>query len=77
MDKKKEDFFNEEINLTDQAIKRIKAILNGENKKDHGLRISVVGGGCSGMSYNLSFDNHSLKHLISLNIILLLNYNFV
>ena len=31
MDKKKEDFFNEEINLTDKAIKRIQAILNGEN----------------------------------------------
>ena len=57
MNKKKEDFFNEEIHLTDKATKRIKAILNGENKKDHGLRISVVGGGCSGMSYNLSFDN--------------------
>ena len=56
MDKNKQDFFNEEINLTDKAIQRIKAILNGENKKDHALRISVVGGGCSGMSYNLSFD---------------------
>ena len=38
-------------------IKRIKAILNGEGKLDHALRISVVGGGCSGMSYNLSFDD--------------------
>ena len=57
MNKNKKDFFNEEINLTDKAIQRIKAILNGENKKDHGLRVSVVGGGCSGMSYNLSFDN--------------------
>ena len=58
MDKNKKDFFNEEIQLTDQAIQRIKAILNGENKKNHGLRVSVVGGGCSGMSYNLSFDNN-------------------
>ena len=58
MTKNKKDFFNEEINLTDKAIQRIKAILNGEDKKDHALRISVVGGGCSGMSYNLSFDNN-------------------
>ena len=57
MNKDKKDFFNEEITLTDKAVKRINAILNGENKKDHALRISVVGGGCSGMSYNLSFDN--------------------
>ena len=27
-------------------------------KKNHALRVSVVGGGCSGMSYNLSFDNN-------------------
>lgn len=57
MSKEKDDFFNEQIDLTENAVKRIKAILNGENKPDHGLRVSVVGGGCSGMSYNLSFDD--------------------
>ena len=56
MEKNKEIFLNTKIVLTDNAIKRIKAILNGEDKLDHALRISVVGGGCSGMSYNLSFD---------------------
>ena len=58
MNKEKESFFNETINLTESAIKRVKAILNGENKPNHGLRVSVVGGGCSGMSYNLSFDDN-------------------
>ena len=58
MKKEKESFFNETINLTESAIKRVKAILNGENKPNHGLRVSVVGGGCSGMSYNLSFDDN-------------------
>ena len=57
MEKNKQDFFDEKIILTDQAIKRIKAILDGENKPNHALRVSVVGGGCSGMSYNLSFDD--------------------
>ena len=57
MSKEKDDFFNEQIDLTENAVKRIKAILSGENKPDHGLRVSVVGGGCSGMSYNLSFDD--------------------
>tara|TARA_B110000014_G_C19932615_1_gene482480 strand:+ start:355 stop:711 length:357 start_codon:yes stop_codon:yes gene_type:complete len=58
MEKNKENFLNTKIVLTDNAIKRIKAILNGEDKLDHALRISVVGGGCSGMSYNLSFDEN-------------------
>ena len=57
MEKNKQDVFDEERTLTNQAIKRIKAILDGENKPNHALRVSVVGGGCSGMSYILSFDD--------------------
>ena len=33
-------------------------ILTGEGKKGYSLRINVSGGGCSGMSYNLTFDNN-------------------
>jgi iron-sulfur cluster assembly protein len=57
MDKNKEGFFDEKIKLTEKAVIRINAILSGENKSDHALRVSVSGGGCSGMSYNLSFDD--------------------
>ena len=53
----KNNILNEDIKLTDNAIKRVNAILTGEKKEGYFLRISVVGGGCSGMSYNLSFDN--------------------
>ena len=55
--KNKEDILSEEIVLTKNAAKRVNAILKGENKKGCALRISVVGGGCSGMSYNLTFDD--------------------
>jgi len=48
---------NEEIKLTDKAAKRIKAILSSESKDGFGLRVKVDGGGCSGMSYNMSFDD--------------------
>ena len=58
MEKDKNSFFDETINLTENAIKRVKAILKGEDKLNHGLRVSVIGGGCSGMSYNLSFDDN-------------------
>ena len=53
----KNNILNEDIKLTENAVKRVNAILTGEKKEGYFLRISVVGGGCSGMSYNLSFDN--------------------
>ena len=49
--------FEESIRLTKNAAKRVNAILNGEDKKGYALRVTVQGGGCSGMSYNLTFDN--------------------
>ena len=48
---------NEDIVLTENAAIRINAILDGEKKTNHALRVSVIGGGCSGMSYNIAFDN--------------------
>ena len=47
----------EAVTLTKKAAIRINAILEGEKKTGYALRISVVGGGCSGMSYNIAFDN--------------------
>ena len=46
----------EDIVITDSAAKRVNAILTGEKKEGYALRVSVTGGGCSGMSYNLTFD---------------------
>jgi len=47
----------EGITLTDKAVKQIMK-LREENTipEDHGLRIGVKGGGCSGMTYVLAFD---------------------
>ena len=45
------------IRLTDKAIAELKSILAEENKSaDHPLRVGVKGGGCSGLSYILEFD---------------------
>jgi len=45
------------IHVTDKAKERVKALMNesgyGEN---YFLRVSVVGGGCSGLSYKMDFD---------------------
>ena len=46
------------IEVTTEAAERIKAVLEEEGKAEtHGLRMKVVGGGCSGLQYQLSFDD--------------------
>ncbi len=44
------------IQLTDTAIGKVNEILNMQEPKPVGLRISVVGGGCSGFSYSMAFE---------------------
>ncbi len=46
------------IQITEAAASRIKGLLEDEGKLEtHGLRMKVVGGGCSGLRYELSFDD--------------------
>jgi iron-sulfur cluster assembly accessory protein len=45
------------IQLTERAVDKVKEILNSQDPKPAGLRISVVGGGCSGFSYSMAFEN--------------------
>ncbi len=43
------------ITLTDSAANKVKAMLL--EKEETGLRAAVQGGGCSGFTYKLLFDN--------------------
>jgi len=45
------------VQLTDTAVSKVKEILNAQEPKPVGLRIAVVGGGCSGFSYSMAFEN--------------------
>src|SRR2546425_5649107 len=45
------------ISLTPNAIAKVKGIMAQQNPAPAGLRVGVVGGGCSGFSYSLQFDN--------------------
>ena len=51
-----EDF----IKVSDKARERINQLLSEENldKTTHFLRVGVKGGGCSGLSYVLDFDDN-------------------
>lgn len=43
------------VKLSESAVKQIKQVQSFENKPGYALRVSVTGGGCSGMSYKLDF----------------------
>jgi iron-sulfur cluster assembly protein len=46
------------IQLTDRAKKEIRRILEDQKMSDNtALRVGVKGGGCSGFSYTLGFDD--------------------
>jgi iron-sulfur cluster assembly protein len=48
------------IHISDTAEKRIREIIAAENlTNDYFVRVSVTSGGCSGLSYNMDFDNEA------------------
>jgi iron-sulfur cluster assembly protein len=48
------------LQVTDRAVVRIKTAMakEGISPAEGGLRVGVKGGGCSGLSYSISFDTH-------------------
>ena len=46
------------IMLSEKAVKEVKRIMKEQKlEEDTVLRVGVTGGGCSGFSYSLGFDN--------------------
>jgi len=46
------------LQVTERAVKRIRAAMakEGVSPEEGGLRLGVMGGGCSGLSYSIKFD---------------------
>ncbi|MFP6664676.1 MAG: iron-sulfur cluster assembly accessory protein [Deltaproteobacteria bacterium] len=44
------------ITLSDQAIVKIHTLIPEDVRESKGLRVKVVGGGCSGLSYKMDLD---------------------
>jgi iron-sulfur cluster assembly protein len=44
------------ISLSDRAAAKIKELITAEHREGQGLRLKVMGGGCSGLQYKLDFD---------------------
>lgn len=47
------------VALTETAVKQVKQLMEGQKLENVYLRMGVKGGGCSGLSYSLEFDNET------------------
>ncbi len=47
------------LELTPSAVGKVKEIMDQQNPLPLGLRVAVVGGGCSGFSYQMNFENQT------------------
>lgn len=44
------------ITLSDAAVEKIQSLVQAPEAAERGLRVKVVGGGCSGLSYKMDLD---------------------
>lgn len=45
------------VTLSEAAVKEVKRLINVQGMTEGGLRLGVKGGGCSGLSYTINFDD--------------------
>ena len=50
------------ITLSEAALKEVKRLINVQGFTEGGLRLGVKGGGCSGLSYTINFDEKIGQH---------------
>ena len=51
---------NKMVTVTDKAKQKVQELMNDAGlDNSYFLRVSVKGGGCSGLSYNMDFDNEA------------------
>jgi iron-sulfur cluster assembly accessory protein len=56
------------VELTENAAGKVRALLDQEGRDDLRLRVAVQPGGCSGLQYQLFFDERSLDGDLELDL---------
>ena len=48
------------VSITERALEKVTQLMleDGMTPETHYLRVGVIGGGCSGLSYQMDFDNY-------------------
>lgn len=49
------------IQVTENAVAKVRSLLDEEGNQDLKLRVYVTGGGCSGFQYGFSFDEETAE----------------
>jgi iron-sulfur cluster assembly protein len=59
----------ETLAITPPAVEKVRQLLAERNLPDHGLRVFVAGGGCSGMQYGMSLEANAREfdHVVETN----------
>tara|TARA_B100001013_G_scaffold336355_1_gene255593 strand:- start:288 stop:611 length:324 start_codon:yes stop_codon:yes gene_type:complete len=47
------------LTITEKAQGKVKEILDGQEEQYAGLRVQIVGGGCSGFQYQMGFEKQA------------------
>jgi iron-sulfur cluster assembly accessory protein len=50
------------LRLTKKAVEMVKSTMRKESVEGQGLRVAVVGGGCSGFQYGLDFEERAREN---------------
>jgi iron-sulfur cluster assembly protein len=46
------------ITMSDGAVSKVKELMTAQGREEHGLRVYVAGGGCSGFRYGMALDEN-------------------
>ena len=63
----KKDSGNFSIQLTKKAVQKVRELMVSDNKKEWGLHIGVLAGGCSGYTYELAFQEKPNESEVIIN----------